>query len=119
MAKNIPTKEQVRQRVADAVIPDDPQIPLDEFQYAKLRGCSVHQARRERWAGGGPPYIKCKGMVRYRRSDIDAFIATRMRTSTSDPGTSTGVPSRSMSNSRPNPDLNHSHKGRIASIAQV
>lgn len=84
--KHNPTREQVRQRVANAIIPEDPQVPLDEFQYAKLRGCSVHLPRRERWAGGGPPYLKYNGMVRYRRCDIDAYLNSCVRKSTSDTG---------------------------------
>lgn len=63
---------------------------LDEHEGAELTGMSVHWFRRKRWAGGGIPFIKIgdgpKGAVRYRREDIDAFIAARVRRSTSDPG---------------------------------
>lgn len=63
---------------------------LDEHQTAELTGMSVHWLRRKRWAGGGIPFIKIgegpKGAVRYRREDVEQFIASRVRRSTSDPG---------------------------------
>lgn len=63
---------------------------LDEHQTAALTGMSVHWLRRKRWAGGGIPFIKIgegtKGAVRYRREDVEQFIASRVRRSTSDPG---------------------------------
>jgi hypothetical protein len=37
--------------------------------------------------GGGPQFTKLNRTVRYRRVDLDAFIAARLRHSTSDPGT--------------------------------
>jgi hypothetical protein len=86
--KNNPTREQVIERTATVFIPDDPRIPLDEFQAAKLLGCSVHKLRRDRWAGGGIPFIKLsdKGMVRYQRHEIDRRLRERTRLSTSDTG---------------------------------
>lgn len=78
--------EIARRRVADALIPDDPSIPLDEFQAAKLLGCSVYWLRRKRWSGGGIPYIQLadNGIVRYTRPAIDSFQASKIRKSTSD-----------------------------------
>lgn len=89
MAKNSMEKRDIdRQRVADARIPDDPHELLTEYQAAKLLGCSVHKMRRDRWAGGGVQYVKLSdgGAVRYRRSDLDARITSRIRRSTSDSG---------------------------------
>ena len=40
-----------------------------------------------RWAGKGPRYIKVGGRVRYRLVDLADWLDTRVRTSTSDPGT--------------------------------
>lgn len=71
-------------RVRAAVIPENPLELLDEFQTAKLVKCSVFKLRRDRWAGGGIPFVKFHGAVRYRRVDIDAAIAARVRRSTSD-----------------------------------
>lgn len=63
---------------------------LREKEVAQLIGLSVHWLRRKRWAGGGIPFIKIAdgtgGAVRYRREDVEAFIASRSRRSTSDPG---------------------------------
>ncbi len=79
-------REQKAQRIRDAIIPDDPQINLDEFQTAKLMNCSVDKLRRDRWSGGGIPFIKvsANGMVRYRRQDIDEQLNGRVCKSTSD-----------------------------------
>ncbi len=79
-------KEQIASRIADAAIPDDPRIPLDEFQTSKLINRSVHSLRRDRWAGGGVQYIKLNGAIRYRRNDIDKYLVDRLRSSTSDSG---------------------------------
>lgn len=62
---------------------------LDQKQAAHLLGLSPRTM--EAWrltAGGGPHYIKVGGRVRYRRSDLEAWLDTRRRTSTSDPGNS-------------------------------
>ena len=63
---------------------------LKESEAAKLIGLSVHWLRRKRWSGGGIPFIKIAdgpgGAVRYRREDVDAFITSRYRLSTSDNG---------------------------------
>jgi len=59
---------------------------LSEKAAAKRWGPSVHWFRRARWAGGGPPYIKLAGKVLYPKVEGDAFFASKIRTSTSDPG---------------------------------
>ncbi len=83
-----PKKEQIKNRIANSIIPDDPCIPLNEFQAAKLINRSVHSLRRDRWAGGGIQYVKvsANGAVRYRRQHIDQYMQSRLRTSTSDSG---------------------------------
>ncbi len=46
---------------------------------------STLQAWRSR--GGGPRFVKINGRIcRYRLEDLDAWIAERLRVSTSDPG---------------------------------
>jgi hypothetical protein len=79
-------REAVRQRVASSVIPDDPRANLDEYQAAKRLGVSVHKLRRDRWAGGGVPFLKIGGRIVYRSGDIDAYETSRIRKSTSDHG---------------------------------
>lgn len=90
------SKEDIQKRIKAAEIPDDSRINLDEFQAAKLINCSVHKLRRDRWSGGGIPFVKVSdhGTVRYQRTDIDAYLRSRLRTSTSDPGV-----------------MDHAHKG--------
>ena len=39
-----------------------------------------------RWAGGGPLYLKVGRNIWYRRSDLDRWLLSRLRSSTSDPG---------------------------------
>lgn len=82
----VPSCEELKKRTMDAVIPDDPRANLDEFQMAKLLGVSVFKLRRDRWAGGGVPYLKIGGLCRYRREDADAFMVSKIRISTSDTG---------------------------------
>lgn len=61
---------------------------LNEKEVSKLIGMSVHWLRRKRWSGGGIPYCKLgeRGAVRYRSSDVEEFIAGKVRKSTSDQG---------------------------------
>ena len=41
---------------------------------------------RWRLEGGGPPYLKLRGRVLYARAKVNAWLASRERSSTSDPG---------------------------------
>ena len=43
---------------------------------------SVGSLRRWRANGTGPPFIKMSRFVRYRKSDLDGFMASRCRQST-------------------------------------
>jgi hypothetical protein len=43
-------------------------------------------AAKMRLIGGGIPYLKCGRLVRYRWSDIESYLNTAQRTSTSDAG---------------------------------
>lgn len=62
-------------------------ILLTEKEVAQRIGMSVHWLRRKRWSGGGIPFCKLGGgeggAVRYRPEDVEAFIAERVRKSTS------------------------------------
>jgi hypothetical protein len=44
---------------------------------------SVRTLQRWRLEGGGPLFVKVGRLVRYPRSDLDAWMATRIYTSTS------------------------------------
>ena len=47
---------------------------LTEKDAAKLTGFSVYWFQRKRWEGGGPPYVKFARAVRYKESDLVAWI---------------------------------------------
>ena len=41
---------------------------------AAIRGCSLATMERDRWAGIGVPFVKMGHLVRYRKSDIHAWL---------------------------------------------
>lgn len=41
---------------------------------AAIRDCSLATMERDRWAGGGVPFMKIGRLVRYRKSDILAWL---------------------------------------------
>jgi excisionase family DNA binding protein len=51
---------------------------------AELLRLSERTLERMRVTGDGPPFVKAGRRVLYRPDDIDAWIASRVRTSTSD-----------------------------------
>ena len=53
---------------------------------ARLR-LSARTLDRYRVSGDGPVFLKLGGRVRYLIEDLDAWVKTRRRTSTSDDGT--------------------------------
>jgi predicted site-specific integrase-resolvase len=57
-----------------------------EAEAARLLGLSVRTLQKWRWTGKGPEFVRLNGAVRYQRSDLDRFVASGRRTSTSDPG---------------------------------
>lgn len=64
---------------------------IDERTAAALLGLDPRTLTNWRARGFGPPHYKFgrgrRGYVRYERSEIEAWMASRRRTSTSDPGT--------------------------------
>jgi hypothetical protein len=54
-------------------------------EYAAWRRCSQKTLERERIAGTGCPYVLIGRRVFYREEDIEAFLAGRVRNSTSEP----------------------------------
>jgi excisionase family DNA binding protein len=56
---------------------------LDEFELASWLSISVRTLRNWRVQGGQIPFIRVgKKAVRYRSSDVEAWLASRVRTST-------------------------------------
>ncbi|MEZ5748706.1 MAG: helix-turn-helix domain-containing protein [Caenibius sp.] len=59
-------------------------IAVDEMAAANITGISVSSLQKMRVRGGGPPYAKVGNRVRYRIVDLEAFMAERVRNSTSE-----------------------------------
>jgi hypothetical protein len=67
--------------------PLNPDPLLTETEAAKYLGYQHRTLAGWRYRGGGPVFIATsKTSVRYRLSDLEAWIAARRRRSTSDPG---------------------------------
>ena len=72
---------------AGATIPCHPSALLDETQTAKVFNVSERTLQAWRLRGGGPPFVRISSRcIRYRNSDLAAFIDARTVKSTSDPG---------------------------------
>lgn len=61
---------------------DTPEL-VDENEASVLLAVSVRSLQTWRVSGGGPDYVKLGRAVRYRRSDLLAWIAANTRRSTS------------------------------------
>ena len=57
---------------------------LSQQEAATMLGLSPRTLERLRVTGEGPRYVKLNRRVAYRTEDIEAFVASRVRTSTSD-----------------------------------
>jgi predicted DNA-binding transcriptional regulator AlpA len=57
---------------------------LDTKALAARMGFSTSFFAKLRWIGGGPPFVKFGGAVRYRWADVQKWTNERVRTSTSD-----------------------------------
>ena len=59
---------------------------MNPKQAAGYLGLSTSQLAKWRVYGGGPAYSKACRSVRYTRDELDAWMAARVRRSTSDKG---------------------------------
>lgn len=50
---------------------------FSQIMVAAVRQCSTATVERDRWAGTGVPFIKMGRLVRYRKSDIRAWVASQ------------------------------------------
>ena len=57
---------------------------LNQREVAARLRLSERTLERSRVTGDGPPFVKAGRRVLYRPDDIDAWIASRVRTSTSE-----------------------------------
>ena len=56
-----------------------------EVEAAKVVNCSPRTLQKWRGTGKGPPFVRVTSRcIRYRAEDLEAFIESRVRTSTSD-----------------------------------
>ena len=53
---------------------------------AEYLGLATQTLAKMRWSGDSPPFFKVGRRVLYERDELDAWLAERKRTSTSDPG---------------------------------
>ena len=49
-------------------------VMFSQETVAAIRDCSLATLERDRWAGTGVPFIKMGRLVRYRKSDIRAWL---------------------------------------------
>jgi predicted DNA-binding transcriptional regulator AlpA len=57
---------------------------FDEAQVSQLTGRGIATLQKDRVRGTGPQYVKLGRHVRYRPADVEAWIAQRIRQSTSE-----------------------------------
>ena len=55
----------------------------NEVEAAKYLDCSHRTLQKKRGVGGGPKYLKIGRLVKYRQSDLDAFLVACERENTS------------------------------------
>lgn len=61
-------------------------VRLSNREAADYLGLKAATLNKWRVFGDGPPFIKVGHLVRYRKADLDAFLQSRLRRSTSDSG---------------------------------
>ena len=57
---------------------------------ANYIGLSRQYLEIKRHTGGGPPYVKLARAVRYRKSDLDEWMASQLRQHTAEPSNAEG-----------------------------
>ncbi len=60
-----------------------PPLAVGETEASRLTGISISSFQKMRCTGEGPPYAKVGNRVRYRVTDLDAYLAARVVNSTS------------------------------------
>lgn len=62
----------------------DPSELLTQSKVAKILGTTEKFLEARRCRGGGPNFIRVGRLVRYRRSDVDRWLESRLVNSTSE-----------------------------------
>jgi hypothetical protein len=60
------------------------QALLTQRELAALLRISCRSLERLRCVGGGPKFVRLRGSVRYRIEDVEAWVASRTVTNTSE-----------------------------------
>jgi len=68
---------------------------------ARFVGLSIRTLEKHRIYGTGPRYSKLGGRVVYRLEDLQTWVASGAKASTSDPGTGTVLPAKRQTPSMP------------------
>jgi excisionase family DNA binding protein len=71
---------------------------LTASETAQYLRCSLRTLDRERANGRGIPYVRIGGRIRYRRADVEAFVAAHVR----------GRPGSGETHTVPSPRTRHS-----------
>jgi excisionase family DNA binding protein len=58
---------------------DAPQTLLTSREAAEFLRCSLRTLDRERADGRGCPFVRIGRRIRYRRADVEAFVAAHLR----------------------------------------
>ena len=69
-----------------------PQALLTAREAAEYLRCSVRTLDRERADGRGCPFVRISGRIRYRRVDVEAFVAAHVRGHATGPVPSSDTP---------------------------
>jgi predicted DNA-binding transcriptional regulator AlpA len=77
-------------KTSNLAAPSTPPVAASEAlltpkQAAQLLNLSTSWLAKQRLKGGGPPYVKLGGAIRYRLSDLQLWMKARLRLSTSGP----------------------------------
>ena len=59
---------------------------MSETEVSENYGLNIRALQKWRCVGGGPRFVKLGRQVRYRASDVEDFIESHIRRSTSDEG---------------------------------
>ena len=70
-------------QIADAFWQSSSEALFTQKTVAAVLGLTEAWCERMRWCGGGPVFVKLGRSVRYRKSDLVAWINNREMTSTS------------------------------------
>ena len=75
MTTKIKTKVSSRMKSLTEFNSADDSTLFNQTVIAHVLDCSTATMERDRWLGGGIPYIKINRLVRYRKSDVLAWLA--------------------------------------------